>query len=52
MTSHVDVEPPLWARHDSKKTGGESQPEERHGLAVEVLIIDPRRKTQYGGAGL
>jgi hypothetical protein len=34
------VEPPAGARHDKKHAGrGESQQEERHGLATEVLKI-------------
>jgi hypothetical protein len=35
----VDVESPLGARYDAKKAGGESQPEERHGLAAAVHMI-------------
>jgi hypothetical protein len=44
----VDVEAPGGARHhaplDEKEAGGESHPEERHGLAAEVLMIDRRQK--------
>jgi hypothetical protein len=41
----VDVEHPLGGRHDAKHAGGgSSQPEERHGLAAEVLIIDRHMK--------
>jgi hypothetical protein len=31
----------MGARHDTKHAGGESQPEERRGLVVEVLKIEP-----------
>jgi hypothetical protein len=41
----VDVEHPMGVRHDAKLVGGGSQPEERRGLAAEVLMIDRRRKS-------
>jgi hypothetical protein len=44
-TSYVSLESPPGARREGTHAGGGSQPEERHGLAVEVFNIDRRRKT-------
>jgi hypothetical protein len=42
--SHVSLESPHGARREATHTLGGSQPEERHGLAAEVFMIDRRRK--------
>jgi hypothetical protein len=38
-TIHLDVEPPQMGRHDTKKAGGQWQPEKRIIMAVAVLAI-------------
>jgi hypothetical protein len=38
-TRHVDVEPSRGARHDVDYVGGLPEPEERHGLPAEFLMI-------------
>jgi hypothetical protein len=38
---------PLGARLEDTQDGGGSQPEERHGLAAEVMRIIRRRKIRY-----
>jgi hypothetical protein len=42
-------ESPMMARREATHVGGGSQPDERHGLAAEVLRIDRRWKTRYEG---
>jgi hypothetical protein len=34
----------MGVRHDAKQAGGGLQPEERHGLAAEILSIDCLRE--------
>jgi hypothetical protein len=51
-TTPVDPEPPMGGRHDVEQAGGGPQAEEWHGLAVEVLMIDRRRKNRYGGLSM
>jgi hypothetical protein len=45
----MDVELPIKPRHDAKHVQEESQPEERHGLAAEVLEIDRCPTIRYIG---
>jgi hypothetical protein len=40
----MNLESPLGTMREATQAGGESQPEERHGLTAEVLRIDRRRK--------
>jgi hypothetical protein len=50
LLSYVAVEHPIGVmRHDAMHAGGGSQPEGRHGMAAEVLMIGRRRKAHYGG---
>jgi hypothetical protein len=44
VESHVSFMSPLGARLEAKRDKGGSQPEERHGMAAEVLGIIRRRK--------
>jgi hypothetical protein len=43
-TGLVNLESPLGERHEATQAGGESQPEERHGMAAEVLVLDRFRE--------
>jgi hypothetical protein len=43
-TSHVSLESPLGARREAMHARGGSPPEERHGLAAEVVMIYRRRE--------
>jgi hypothetical protein len=45
----VSLTSPLGARLEATQDGGGSQPEERHGLAAEVLMIIRRRKNSVRG---
>jgi hypothetical protein len=49
VDSRVSFMSPMGARIEATQDGGGSQPEERHGLAAEVVRIERRRKTRYGG---
>jgi hypothetical protein len=49
VDSHVSFMSPLGARLEATQDGGGSQPEERHGLAAEVLRITRRRKNPVRG---
>jgi hypothetical protein len=42
-TTNVSFESLLGARRETSQAGGGSQPEERHGMAAEVLRIDRRQ---------
>jgi hypothetical protein len=50
IDSHVSFMSPLGVRLEATQDGGGSQPEERHGLAAEVMRIIRRRKKMVRGA--
>jgi hypothetical protein len=52
VASHVSFKSPLGARLEATQDGRRSQPEERHGLAAEVLRITRHRKNPVRGGGL
>jgi hypothetical protein len=49
VANHVSFKSPLGARLEATHDGGGLQPEERHGMAAEVLKIICHQKTRYVG---
>jgi hypothetical protein len=49
VNSLVSFASPQGARLEATQDGGGSQPEERHGMGAEVIMIIRRRKPRYGG---
>jgi hypothetical protein len=44
LTNHMSLKSPLGARREATQPGGGLQPEERHGMTAEVIMIDYRQK--------